>query len=149
MSTRSKKDGDPAAGTGAVGELLSASELVRRGWVVSFPFAPCPFDIIATKGQYSVRLQVKAGEPYIEKGRNFTRYRFNTQRTHAGAYGECDFDFWIFVALEHHAFFVIPKAEPLPAIPQWRPAKRGDPMDAWRNRFELLEKCDEKRDAIA
>lgn len=147
MSIKSKKENDLA--TGHVGELLSAAELMRRGWIVSFPFAPCPFDALATKGGHSVRLQVKSGEPYIEKGRSSTRYRFKTHRNNSGPYADNDFDFWIFVALEHHVFFVIPFAEILPIFPQWRPAKRGDPMDAWRNRFELLEKCDEKCDAIA
>ena len=34
--------------SGAVGEMMTACELIKRGWVVSFPQASAPFDLVAT-----------------------------------------------------------------------------------------------------
>lgn len=140
MSTKSSEESDLSS-TGVSGELATALELTRRGWLVSFPFsAMAPFDLIASKGRKIVRIQVKACEPLTEKDRSCRRYRFRTMRKGQVPYALNDFDFWVFVALEHQVFFVIPKSQPIPVHPQWRPSARSGWLDEWRGRFELMEK---------
>ena len=88
--------------SGAVGEMMTACELLKRSWVVSFPQTSAPFDLVATdaKGR-SVLIQIKASDtPRNESPNRTPRYCWNTSRR-KGEYAQTDFDFWILLAMSH------------------------------------------------
>lgn len=127
--------------SGAVGEMMTACELLKRSWVVSFPQTSAPFDLVATdaKGR-SVLIQIKASDtPRNESPNRTPRYCWNTSRR-KGEYAQTDFDFWILLAMSHLCWFVIPHDVELPKVSSWMPSDTGCVLEKWRNRFELLEK---------
>lgn len=127
--------------SGAVGEMMTACELLKRGWVVSFPQTPARFDLVATdaKGR-SVLIQIKASDTIRQETANSTpRYCWNTGRR-KGEYAKTDFHYWILLAISHVCWFVIPHDVELPKVSSWLPSDTGCELEKWRNRFELLEK---------
>jgi len=128
--------------SGAVGELQTACELMRHDWHVSRPETPAPFDLVATnRNGHSVLVQVKSSEmPVRESDNRSPRYRFHTSRNNGVTYKKNDFHFWILFAMTHSVWFVIPSKEKLKTTTSWTPSGVNDPLEKWRNRFELLQK---------
>jgi len=97
--------------TGTRGELLVAEELIKQGFHASLPLDETQFDLVATNGENSFRIQVKStSRPVKDSG---TRYHFNI--THGNSkkvgYTLSDCDFIVCVALDKRRFWVIPIEE--------------------------------------
>ena len=85
-----------------------AEELIRQGFHASWPLDETQFDLVATNGKNSFRVQVKStSKPIRDSG---TRYHFNI--THGNSkkagYTLLDCDFLVCVALDKRRFWVIP-----------------------------------------
>jgi len=96
--------------TGTRGELLVAEILIGKGFHVSLPLDETQFDLVATSGSKSFRLQVKCTSKPINDWRRTVRYNFNITRGNSTkkAYTFDDCDFLICIALDTHRFWVIP-----------------------------------------
>ncbi len=96
--------------TGTRGELLVAEILIGKGFHVSLPLDETQFDLVATSGEKSFRLQVKCTSGPANDWRRTHRYNFNITRGNSTrkAYTFNDCDFLICIALDTRRFWVIP-----------------------------------------
>ena len=95
--------------TGSRGELLVAEKLIANGWSVSFPHGDSePFDLLASKGKRTLRIQVKSTlAPQYPKGKG-AHYQFHLKHGRKSrAYDEGSVDIFVCVALDAKRFWVI------------------------------------------
>tara|TARA_Y100001951_G_C11237669_1_gene238483 strand:+ start:464 stop:883 length:420 start_codon:yes stop_codon:yes gene_type:complete len=94
---------------GAVGELLTAAELLQRGFYLAKPVVDTDgYDLLAgtTPNQYH-RIQVKTSrQPFLrgDVSPKMAMYKFNSR-------SRTDSDFFILCCLMHKSFYVIPTTE--------------------------------------
>ena len=100
--------------TGAVGELLTAAELLQRGFFLAKPVGDTDgYDLLAgtTPNQYH-RIQVKTSrQPVVRNDATpeTATYRFNSRDRN-------DSDFYILCCLMHKSFYVVPTSKMPAAI---------------------------------
>ena len=97
--------------TGVRGELLVAEKLISKGWGVARPLGDGdPYDLLASKGDASLRIQVKA--TLSQHAYNTTRPHYQFQLAHGLSskkrYQPDDVDFFVGCALDAKRFWVIP-----------------------------------------
>jgi len=92
---------------GALGETIAASRILRRGYTVLYPAAPELYDFVAVRGGAYIRVQVKAtARP--SSHRQGLRYSFTLKHAKNQRYPDDSVDFFICVALDTEACWVLP-----------------------------------------
>jgi len=132
---------------GKIGELLSAVELLKHGFNVSWPIVDDGYDLIADDGVNAVmRLQVKTARP--NKGGTY-HVLFAKGRLKKRLYDSSDCDAFI-VALQYSsgmAFYVIPVKEvtsmkgiffPPGQHPRYPDKWKTSKYECFRDRWDLL-----------
>jgi|TARA_R100001463_G_scaffold38_3_gene150 hypothetical protein len=105
-----------ASNIGSAGELMTALELIIRGWDVytqTICNTTSVFDLIATKGPLTQRIQVKSTARKYSRGENRRgqKHILKINRRKNGKkvlYDKSDCDFIVIAALDEGWFFVIP-----------------------------------------
>lgn len=98
--------------TGTRGELLVAEKLIELGFHVSIPLDETQFDLVATHGEKSFRIQVKCtgGMEKTPRPTSCPRYNFNLSRGSSRkiTYTHADCDFIICLAMDSSRYWIIP-----------------------------------------
>lgn len=105
-----------ASNIGSAGEMMTALELIIRGWDVytqTICNTTSVFDLIATKGQLTRRIQVKSTARKYSGGekRRDQKHILKINKRKNGKkilYDKSDCDFVVVVALDEGWFFVVP-----------------------------------------
>ena len=92
---------------GALGESITASRLLRRGYTVLIPLTPEPYDMVAAIYGRHVRIQVKSTGSARCFGTG-VRYSFTLKHSINRAYPAGSVDFFVMVALDTESCWVIP-----------------------------------------
>lgn len=126
--------------TGALGELMVAHQLTKRGWTVCIPMVggnASHFDLIAAKGQLVHRVQVKASSRLCT---NTGAYVWGTSKGSGGkvAYSPADFDFIILVFVTKPALYLV---MPVKVVSRVKTVKTKPNGKYWpfHERWDLLE----------
>lgn len=96
--------------TGSRGELLVAEKLIANGWVVSWPIGDSePFDLLASKGEKTLKIQVKSTlRPQFPRGKGqHYQFHFKHGAGKARSYEPGTVDVFVCVALDTKRFWVI------------------------------------------
>lgn len=125
--------------TGALGELMVAHQLTKRGWTVCVPMVggnASHFDLVAVKGQLAHRVQVKASSRFCDTG----AYVWGTSKGSGGktAYSPADFDFIVLVFICEPALYLV---MPVNVVSRVKTVKTKANGKYWpfHERWDLLE----------
>ena len=116
-----------------------AEELIRLGFHASIPLDETQFDLVATSGINSFRIQVKStAKPLNEYGKP-RRYHFNI--THGNSkksnYTLRDCDFLVCVALDKRRFWVMP-IESITVASLKIPPNKSSKYSKYEGRWDLM-----------
>ncbi len=92
--------------SGCVAESIVTAELLKRDWVVSTPEGDyAPYDKIATKNKFIKKIQVKSSDS--QRGSTY-RWTMRSGARKTTVPNIEDIDIYVFVALRHQLFLIIP-----------------------------------------
>jgi len=116
-----------------------AEELIRQGFHVSLPLDETQFDLVATNGKKSFRIQVKSTAKPLKDYNKPKRYHFNI--THGNSKKETytlqDCDFLVCVALDNRRFWVIP-IESITVSSLKIPPNKSSKYSKYEGRWDLM-----------
>ena len=121
--------------TGTVGELLTAAELLQRGFYIAQPVVDADgYDLLAgtTPNQYH-RVQIKTSRlPVVRPDTPETAsYQFNSR-------SRTDSDFFVLCCLLHKSFYVIPTSEMPPSARLSGDGSGGSKHEKYLSAFNLM-----------
>ena len=121
--------------TGAVGELLTAAELLQRGFYIAKPVVDADgYDLLAgtTPNQYH-RIQIKTSRlPILRPDAPETAsYQFNSR-------SRTDSDFFVLCCLMHKSFYVIPTTGMPPSARLSGDGSGGSKHEKYLSAFHLM-----------
>lgn len=126
---------------GEIGESIVAYELMKRGWDVMKHLGGQGYDLVATKGTVTRRIEVKTTDPKLKTGtakRQLTVILSESERVSAG--------FLIYYLHGYSTFFVIPqKSFPSSGSvtvflsKDEKSITAGDTYEPFRDKWDLLD----------
>jgi hypothetical protein len=129
-----------AIATGALGELMVAHQLTKRGWTVCIPMVggnSSHFDLVAAKGGQVHRVQVKASRRLCA---DTGAYVWGASKGSKGktAYSQSDFDFIILVFVTEPILYLVMPVEVVSRVVTVKTKVNGKYWP-FHERWDLLE----------